>query len=524
MADKSILALSPVASLTGNEQVPVVQGGATKRASVADWTAALSASFAPYNATVNGVNSINGGGTIGSGVTLQLANDSAAPGAGKVYGTDGAGQRGWQNATNGGTVLQVDTGVGLTGGPITASGTIALANTAVVAGAYGSATQSVSLQVDAQGRLVSAGNVTVTPAWASVTGTPTTLAGYGITDAVPSIRTITAGTGLTGGGALSSDISIALSDTVVGAGPIGNATTVPVITFNNKGQLTAVTTATISATPTSRTITAGTGLTGGGDLTADRTISLATPVALANGGTNASIAASNGGIVWSNATQLQVLAGTATAGQILRSGASAAPSWSTATFPATTTINELLYSSAGNVVAGLATVAAGVLTTSSSVPTWATVLSGGLGGTNNQFMQFSGPASTIKTYTLPNSSVTLAALQTVQSFTVAQRGTAVALTDAATVAVDLALANNFTLTIAGNRTLGAPTNQVVGQSGCIVITQDGGGGRTLAYNSAWKFPGGTVPTLTTTGGAVDVLTYYVESASRITAQLLNDVK
>jgi hypothetical protein len=38
-------------------------------------------------------------------------------------------------------------------------------------------------------------------------------------------------------------------------------------------------------TPTTRTITAGTGLTGGGDLSADRTILLATPVSVANGGT-----------------------------------------------------------------------------------------------------------------------------------------------------------------------------------------------------------------------------------------------
>lgn len=41
----------------------------------------------------------------------------------------------------------------------------------------------------------------------------------------------------------------------------------------------------LSGVPQSRTITAGTGLTGGGDLSADRTIALTTPVAVANGGT-----------------------------------------------------------------------------------------------------------------------------------------------------------------------------------------------------------------------------------------------
>jgi hypothetical protein len=111
-----------------------------------------------------------------------------------------------------------------------------------------------------------------------------------------------------------------------------------------------------------------------------------------------------------------------------------------------------------------------------------------------------------------------------QSFTKAQRGTTVALTDAATVAVDLSLGNFYTLTLGGNRTLGAPTNQTAGQSGVIVITQDGTGSRTLAYNSVWKFPSGTAPTLTTTANAVDVLAYYVESGTRITARLLSDVK
>jgi hypothetical protein len=119
---------------------------------------------------------------------------------------------------------------------------------------------------------------------------------------------------------------------------------------------------------------------------------------------------------------------------------------------------------------------------------------------------------------------TYADLGVTQSFTKAQRGTPVPLTDAATVAVDMALANNFTLTLGGNRTLGAPTNQVAGQGGVIVITQDGTGSRTLAYNSVWKFPGGTVPTLTTTAGAVDVIAYQVESGGRITARMISDVK
>ena len=75
-----------------------------------------------------------------------------------------------------------------------------------------------------------------------------------------------------------------------------------------------------------------------------------------------------------------------------------------------------------------------------------------------------------------------------------------------------------------NSTLSEPSNPVQGQSGCIVITQDAATPRTLAFDTFWKFPGGTVPTLTATAGAVDVFTYYIESATRATCALLKDVK
>jgi hypothetical protein len=100
----------------------------------------------------------------------------------------------------------------------------------------------------------------------------------------------------------------------------------------------------------------------------------------------------------------------------------------------------------------------------------------------------------------------------------------VTLTDAATVAVDLATGINFTVTLGGNRTLGAPSNTKNGQTGVIEIIQDGTGSRTLAYNAVWKFSTGTAPTLTTTATYKDYLFYQVVSSSFIIATLITDVR
>src|SRR4030042_1594951 len=78
-----------------------------------------------------------------------------------------------------------------------------------------------------------------------------------------------------------------------------------------------------------------------------------------------------------------------------------------------------------------------------------------------------------------------------QSFTAAQRGSVSALTDGATITPNFAVANNFSVTLGGNRTLANPTNITAGQSGVIVITQDGTGSRTLAFGSRGKFSNGT---------------------------------
>jgi len=113
-----------------------------------------------------------------------------------------------------------------------------------------------------------------------------------------------------------------------------------------------------------------------------------------------------------------------------------------------------------------------------------------------------------------------AALATAQSFTAAQRGAITTLTDGATITPDFAAANNYTVTLGGNRTLANPSNLTAGQSGVIYIVQDGTGSRTLAYGSQYDFEGGTAPTLSTAANSVDALVYTVRTTGSILCRLL----
>ena len=81
---------------------------------------------------------------------------------------------------------------------------------------------------------------------------------------------------------------------------------------------------------------------------------------------------------------------------------------------------------------------------------------------------------------------------------------------------------NFIINMNASLTLGQPVTGQVGQTGFIVFKQDASGSRTLTLNSAFKNPGGTAPTLTTTANGIDVVGYIVSAPNEIllsTAQL-----
>ncbi len=69
-----------------------------------------------------------------------------------------------------GTVTNVATGTGLTGGPVTTTGTISIANTAVTAGTYGNASTVSQVTINAQGQATNVVNVAISIANSAVTG------------------------------------------------------------------------------------------------------------------------------------------------------------------------------------------------------------------------------------------------------------------------------------------------------------------------------------------------------------------
>jgi len=81
--------------------------------------------------------------------------------------------------------------------------------------------------------------------------------------------------------------------------------------------------------------------------------------------------------------------------------------------------------------------------------------------------------------------------------------------------IDFGIANIITATLTGTTTFANPTTESVGQSGSIIVTQDGTGGRTLAWGSQFKWAGGTAPTLSTAASAVDRIDYLVVAADTI---------
>ncbi len=206
-----------------------------------------------------------------------------------------------------------------------------------------------------------------------------------------------------------------------------------------------------SASPSAGVITISGGSTGLTTSASASTMNLTGTLILANGGTSASLTASNGGIFYSTATTGAILAGTATARQMLQSGSSTTPAWSTATYPAATTVNQILYSSSSNVIAGLATAVQGVLTTGTGgIPVITSLAANGqliIGSTAG------APAAATLT-----AGVGISIVNGSNSITIAAAGSEMVWTDEA-ISFNAAAGNGYFVTAAATATLPASPTQ-----------------------------------------------------------------
>tara|TARA_R100001509_G_scaffold165299_1_gene146286 strand:- start:403 stop:2184 length:1782 start_codon:yes stop_codon:yes gene_type:complete len=102
------------------------------------------------------------------------------------------------------------------------------------------------------------------------------------------------------------------------------------------------------------------------------------------------------------------------------------------------------------------------------------------------------------------------------SFTAAQRGsTDTDTSNTGSVTLDFDANQNFVLTLTGNVTLANPSTESAGQSGFIVLIQDGTGGRTVSLGTDYETAGGAGLTLSTAASTTDIVPYVVAASGRI---------
>ena len=253
-----------------------------------------SGSIANY-VTITGVSDqtsvTNGNGAAGN-PTIGLADNPILPGTGAVTipkGTvaqqpvgadgqirfntttssfDGYAAGSWRQFSLAGGVTLINTGTGLTGGPITSTGTISIANTGVTSGTYGSATLIPQIIVNNQGQITSVTEFSVIGGVSSVSGTANEISASPSTGAVvvslPSALTFTGKT-VTGG-------AFNMTSATVGADTVTTNTATQTLTGKSISGATNTLTAIPNASLTNSSVTInGSAVSLGGSITVTAT-------------------------------------------------------------------------------------------------------------------------------------------------------------------------------------------------------------------------------------------------------------
>ena len=112
-----------------------------------------------------------------------------------------------------------------------------------------------------------------------------------------------------------------------------------------------------------------------------------------------------------------------------------------------------------------------------------------------------------------------------QTFTAQQRPLSAALTFNATQTWDTDVAQDATLTLTNNVTnFSAPTNQVAGSYYTLRLNVGSGPYSVSAWNSVFKWPAATAPTLTATASAIDILVFRSNGTNMELIGISQDVK